>query len=805
MAPEGASQFTFTRDGTTFTLANGAGQGIFSCGSGQCVLVSPFQGGGIEMTIDPPVPTLALTQRWFECPGRVTFVGSAGTETFTAPFQPGVYFAGATNIGDIALVRLETICPVAVRWDDLLFRQGVAPSPPPETDIVLTKTGPGRFEGGGDVEYTLRVDNLGLPPAPAPGVNVTDFLPFGLTLLSSSPPGSPGVGNAITQSLGDLQPGGFASGTLLMQAPPFAESAAQSGVGCESAFTNVAIATTAALETDRADNTRFHVTLFDKTTRQSRPEICTNGVDDNCDGRVDCGDPSCECVPAYLAGPGVTGCESGFQPQIPAASGGSLICARPAGRNAHTHFCEVPRGQCGGARVPAWCCELQTWSNTSPEALAAIHQCNLGIPGCVPRDPNFKETDPPVNIRGYGYAFAGQRIRYVLHYENVGDADAHDVRVVDTLDEELDESTLQVENAGTFDSATRTLGWSDPVVPPAEPRSVAFSINVHAGTAEGARVRNTAIVIFPDAVPPTRIETNAVEHLVIEPGHAPAASLKVLGCDPLGGDQWRVRLLNEGYGFAYNVRATIVNPPAAVQVADGQARFSHPDDPDPDTRASTIALATTPSDDTVAFTSQAAGDVCPVLTWRLTYTDFVGQAFDVTLPGAPDADGDAVPDTGDNCPGVYNPEQADTDGDGVGDACENRPPDCSTARVNVKSLWPPNHQWAGVGPLGTTDPDGDPVTITVTGVRQDEPVSGPGCGHTAPDARLLGFKAAVRSERQGGGDGRVYHIGFRASDPAGASCTGVVTTCVPHDRRGQPCIDGGPLYDSLQSSPSSGM
>ena len=38
--------------------------------------------------------------------------------------------------------------------------------------------------------------------------------------------------------------------------------------------------------------------------------------------------------------------------------------------------------------------------------------------------------------------------------------------------------------------------------------------------------------------------------------------------------------------------------------------------------------------------------------------------------GAPDADGDGVPDAADNCSLVSNPDQLDTDGDGIGDACD---------------------------------------------------------------------------------------------------------------------------------------
>lgn len=38
-----------------------------------------------------------------------------------------------------------------------------------------------------------------------------------------------------------------------------------------------------------------------------------------------------------------------------------------------------------------------------------------------------------------------------------------------------------------------------------------------------------------------------------------------------------------------------------------------------------------------------------------------------------DTDSDGIPDTGDNCVNVANPNQADSDGDGTGDACETSP------------------------------------------------------------------------------------------------------------------------------------
>lgn len=138
----------------------------------------------------------------------------------------------------------------------------------------------------------------------------------------------------------------------------------------------------------------------------------------------------------------------------------------------------------------------------------------------------------------------------------------------------------------------------------------------------------------------------------------------------------------------------------------------------------------------------------------------------------------------------------------VRDHCGNRPPVCSGAGPSVAELWPPNHKFNDISVTGVTDPDGDPFTITITGIRQDEPVNGLGDGNTCPDATGVGSStASVRAERTGDpnmpGDGRVYHISFTASDGRGGTCTGEVTTCVPHDQRpGHVCVDEGPLFDS---------
>lgn len=132
-------------------------------------------------------------------------------------------------------------------------------------------------------------------------------------------------------------------------------------------------------------------------------------------------------------------------------------------------------------------------------------------------------------------------------------------------------------------------------------------------------------------------------------------------------------------------------------------------------------------------------------------------------------------------------------------AVMNAPPDCASAVASPSRLWPPNHKLRSVT-LTVTDPDGDPVTVTITSVRQDEAVQGRGDGRTTPDA-VLGSESdqvRLRAERSGNRDGRVYGVAFRALDAQGGSCTGMALVGVPHDRgRGRVPINSGLIFDSL--------
>ncbi|MCA1614675.1 MAG: DUF11 domain-containing protein [Acidobacteria bacterium] len=827
-APHGARQFTITRDGVQFTFSTTSTNGIFFCdAAGNCHLQAPFP-AGIEVSISPPVAAVGFQHRWIECPGRATFTGSQGTETFAFPFVPQSRggFVGASDIGDISRVRLESRCGWAEIWDDMRFVPArptgptptPTPTPPNRADLSVTKSAPNVTPDDALLNYDMTAGNFG--PDAANDTRVVDFLPPGVTpLFAGHPLSLDPSGRVATISVGDVADASSVSTFLRVRTPPFITDDSPSNgtarLSCYSALVNVALATSASIETDRGNNLSTAVTYFDKASRAGAGEVCGNGVDDDCDGLADCDDPACGCYPPLRAVGGSTPPQCIFLPPLSTCTAAPPPTSPPArNRRAQFESCgPFDDGHGGTVTLPAYCCDGE------PNSGIQDQNCR------VPIDPNFKESDPGVNAAGYGYTEAGRVMTYTLHYENIGDADAHDVSVLDALPPDLDASTLVVNAGGTYDPANRVITWRDPVVPPREPRSVSFRAAVRADAPHGTRIRNAGTVIFPDAVPPSRIDTNFVEHVVLAPGNRVEPDLKVFRCTQTTPGEWRVDLVNEGYGFAYNVTAEIINPPASVSVGDATAAlFSHPDDTQQ--LATVIPLAATLSADAVRFTTRTPGDPCGALTWRISYQNSRGERFTRDVRDAPDGDADGVPDAADNCPVTYNPSQADADGDGrgeacdncaavanpgqedadadgVGDACENVAPDCGGARASVREIWSPNHRKLAVSILGVRDADGDPVSVRIDRVMQDEPTNGTGDGDTCPDAHVTpdGSTAYVRAERSGAGNGRVYTIYFTASDGRGGSCRGSVKVPVPHDRGGGAAIDDGPRYDSAVCTP----
>jgi len=114
-----------------------------------------------------------------------------------------------------------------------------------------------------------------------------------------------------------------------------------------------------------------------------------------------------------------------------------------------------------------------------------------------------------------------------------------------------------------------------------------------------------------------------------------------------------------------------------------------------------------------------------------------------------------------------------------------------TVRLSPETLWPPNHRMVPVSAdIVATDICG-PVAVQLVSATSSEPddASGPDDGVTANDIQSLrlgtgDWEIILRAERSGAGDGRVYSLGFVATDGSGNTTARTALALVPHDQSG---------------------
>jgi hypothetical protein len=141
----------------------------------------------------------------------------------------------------------------------------------------------------------------------------------------------------------------------------------------------------------------------------------------------------------------------------------------------------------------------------------------------VARDPNLKYGLE-------GYVSQGQKLNYTIELWNEGEGIAYGVYFTDVLDEDLNDSTLEIgpvisktngsviAGPGSYDPATRTITWLVGELGPGEGGIANFTINVKNSVSDGTEIINFATVYFPSVQETTR--TNTIVSVVGHPSIA---------------------------------------------------------------------------------------------------------------------------------------------------------------------------------------------------------------------------------------------------------------------------------------------
>ena len=590
----------------------------------------------ITITFDRPVQAVGV--RIFQCFGTWKMTGNghdasgSRSDSATGACPANEHFVGVSGIGTIDSIVLEP--PAAIVWAEIWVKTG-APNPLPQADLAVTGPPAVRLFPGSPWQLPFAVANAG--PDTATGVELDAFLPP-LTVVSTTPAPSASPGPATRVfDLGEPANGASSPVSITLMTPP---------VGtwdCHQGFESVALLRAGSLDPTIGNNLQLSGARIDPSAIAER-EDCFSLGDDDCDNRWNCADSDCNSEPSCHPEP--TYAWNGESP--PPELWPPLVL--PFGPGSAPTDPTSPPGRWSDWRNPPMAPPPCTRDRHGTPVVVAQYCCNPGGKpasvsasqwlDCVPADPNMIEAiAPEVSGRGIGFVAAGGIIQYRVHYENIGGVDAHNVEILLRLDDNLDDTTLSIDNGGSYDPVTRSLRWIDPQVFPHDPRSVTYQVAMRADAPVRTRARGVATIVFPDADPPTRIDTNVVEHVIPDPAVVRAPDLGVFSCSPAGAGIWKVQLANRGLEAAFAVTARVVAPPSSITVVDGEATFAPAGEL---SVASPLAVAA--STDTVEIHAPGDIDVCEVLTWEIAYTTAAGAARTVTVQAGSDADGDGVAD-----------------------------------------------------------------------------------------------------------------------------------------------------------------
>ncbi|MEO8146264.1 MAG: T9SS type A sorting domain-containing protein [Bacteroidia bacterium] len=135
-------------------------------------------------------------------------------------------------------------------------------------------------------------------------------------------------------------------------------------------------------------------------------------------------------------------------------------------------------------------------------------------------DPNYKEVNPPSTID------TNATLDYTIHFQNTGNDTAYQVIITDTLDANLDVSSLRI-NGGSHNFSTNVypnnllvFTFNNIMLPDSGANQLAsngfvsYSIKLKPATAVGTHIYNNSMIFFDSNQP---VKTNTTDNLIVIP------------------------------------------------------------------------------------------------------------------------------------------------------------------------------------------------------------------------------------------------------------------------------------------------
>lgn len=610
------------------TATGGADPPFYSCSGGVCRLVSstypPAPLFPVKLEPDRPVDAIAIElvacKDGYAIAAQASDQGTNRSERWPAvgyyPCPASATVVGIGGIGNLTRVELEGGLYSGNQWRSLYVHLAETSAP---VAIDLGLSPPAKSMLGPSQNWSPAFVLHNASTALAKLIEVV-VLSAPWTPVQSTVPTATFDGERATFAIAELAAGQSAILTVASTTP------SRDRFNCRDVLLAIGLPRAPFSDPDPSNNVAVAQVGFDPDLISAQ-EDCISPWDDDCDGLPNCLDPDCTktvaCTPQQV-----------FDAEGPGDPGPGTSNPPPCTRYIHGE--EVS--------VPAYCCDPDYPKD------AVNYQTH-----CVPLDPNAIEAESPrVNARGRAHIAAGQIIQYRVHYENIGGTDAHDVQTIVVLDPNLDDTTLVINDGGTYDPATRTLRWIDPAVFPHDPRSVTYAVALRKDANYGTGARAYATIVFPDAVPPTRLDTNVVEHKVPNPASSGDAIPVVDHCEVGTANQWYPVVTNQGWGFAYAPSIKILSVPTWVQVLGSQTSALGSESGRTPTERVLLPLTSVRAEQGVTLEGADPDRPCAGVTWQVEWTTATGQAaFRTTTTGeaAPSMPADlGAPDRADLAP-----------------------------------------------------------------------------------------------------------------------------------------------------------